>query len=240
MDNDRREGNEEFDGNEESINYPSPVCDRPQSRYGNNRWVVYSPRLKRRVILYSNLEYDHWVLVEANTSIKSFCEQPRRIRVKLPTGLVTTIFDMWILWDTNAQEYREVKYLHDLLHADPNSRIHRQIQAQKKWCTLSNAKHSIMTDEVIRANPIFLSNWKFILSTLACTQNIDLSLHIENISSTIKRCGGETLRNIERLFPKIDRTLVMASVFTLLHRGLLKASLDNHPLNASTKIDIVV
>src|SRR5438270_9928843 len=109
MDNDRSDGNEEFEGNEESINYPSPVWDRPQTRYGNNRWIAYSPRLQRRVILYSDLEYDHWVLMEATPSIKRFCEQPRRIRVQLPPGLVTTVFDMWILWETDRQEYRAVK-----------------------------------------------------------------------------------------------------------------------------------
>jgi hypothetical protein len=229
-----------LDENGESIDYPSPVWDCPQSRYGNNRWIVFSPKLKRNVILYSDLEYDHWVLVEANSLIKSFCEQPRRVRVQLPSGPVITIFDMWILWDTNCQEYLEIKYRRELLNLNPNSRVYRQIQAQKKWCDVTRRNHRVVTDEVIRAKPVFLSNWKFILSTLACTQNIDLNSHIENISYIVKRCGGGTLREIERLFPKIDRTLVMASVFTLLHCGLLKAPLDNQPLNASTKMDIVL
>jgi len=161
------------------VNYPSPVWERPQSRYGNNRWVAYSPRLQRRVILYSDLEYDHWVLVEATPSIKRFCEQPRRVRVQLPSGSVTTVFDMWILWDTNCQEYREVKYQHELLRATPGSRTDRQIQAQKKWCELCKVGHRVITDEVIRACPLFLVNWKSILGHLACTQQIDLRTNIE-------------------------------------------------------------
>jgi hypothetical protein len=229
---------------EEENNLPpwptAPVFGCAMDHYGKNRWLAFSPKLRRNVTLYNDLEYDHWVLIESNPLVKSFCEKPRRVRVHLSTGIVTTLFDMWLLWDTNEQEYRGVKYLCDLSQADLNSRIHRQIQAQEKWCALSNVKHLTITDEVIRANPVSLSNWKFILSTLACTQDIDLGSHIENISRVVKSRGGGTLQEIERLFPKIDRTLVMASVFTLLHRGLLKASLDNQYLNASTKIDVVL
>jgi hypothetical protein len=240
MNNDRNKEKKELNSNEESISYPSPVWDRPQSRYGNNRWIAYSPRLQRNIILYSDLEYDHWVLVEANTSIKSFCEQPRRIRVQLPSGLVTTIFDMWILWETDRQEYREVKYLHELLRATPGSRTHRQIEAQKKWCELCKVDHTVITDELIRACPLLLSNWKVILSHLACTQQIELRTHIDNIGSWLLNTGGGSLKEIEASFPHVDRSLVRSSVFTLLHGGQLRAPLDVKPLNTSTLFDVVL
>jgi hypothetical protein len=226
--------------NQRSRNDPSPVWQRPQNRYGSNRWVVFSPKLKRKVILYSDLEYDHWVLVEATPSIKSFCEQPRRVRVQLPSGPVTTVFDIWILWDTQHQEYREIKYRHELLNAPLDSRIHRQIQAQKKWCEIDRATHTVMTDEVIRANPILLSNWKFILSNLACTQYENLSSHLENVRSMLMRSDSKTLQEIENSFPAIDRCLIRASIFTLIHSGHLKAPLDVQPLNVSTQIDIAL
>lgn len=216
----------------------TPVWDRPQSRYGNNRWVVFSPKLQRRVVLYSDLEYDHWVLVEGTPAIKSFCEQPRRVRVQLPSGPVTTIIDMWIFWETQVQEYREIKYRDEIEKAFPNSRIFRQIQAQKKWCDLAGVKHNVMTEDVIRSNPLFLSNWKFILSSLSCTQDVDLSAHIENVSSLLVK-SSMTLRGIENSFPTVDRSLIRASVFTLIHRGHLKAPLDVLPLNASTRIEVM-
>jgi len=228
------------DQNGKVIVFPSPVWESPQSCYGNNRWITFSPKLKRNVILYSDLEYDHWVLVEATPSIKSFCEQPRRVRVQLPSGPVTTIFDMWILWDTLQQEYREIKYQQELLNAPLESRINRQIQAQKKWCETDRVNHIVMTDKVIRANPIFLSNWKFILSNLACTQYVDLSSHIENVRSLLIKSGNTTLRAIESSFPTVDRYLIRASIFTLIHRGHLKAPLDVLPLTASTQIDVVL
>jgi hypothetical protein len=147
---------------------------------------------------------------------------------------------MWLLWDTERQEYREIKYKHELLNATSDSRIYRQLQAQKKWCELDKVDHTIMTDEVIRANPTFLSNWKFILSNLACTQYINLSSHIENIYSMLVSSGSITLKGIENSFPTIDRALIWASIFTLIHRGHLKAPLDAQPINASIQIGVML
>jgi hypothetical protein len=147
---------------------------------------------------------------------------------------------MWILLHTGHQEYREVKYQEELLKATPGSRIYRQIQAQKKWCELDKVDYTIMVDAVIRANPMFLSNWKFILSNLAGTQCIDLSAHIENVGSMLTKNGSSTLRGIEESFLTVDRCLIRAAVFTLIHRGYLTAPLDVQQLNVSTQIDIVL
>src|SRR5713226_6896617 len=65
---------------------PMPVWERPQNNYGSNRWVVYSPKLDRIVILYSDLERDQWALAEADPTIQTFCEQPLRISVRLASG----------------------------------------------------------------------------------------------------------------------------------------------------------
>ena len=59
----------------------SPVWQLAASRFGNNRWIVFSLELLRLVILYSDLEYGHVVIVESNYQIISYCEQPLRLRV---------------------------------------------------------------------------------------------------------------------------------------------------------------
>ncbi|MED0708838.1 DDE-type integrase/transposase/recombinase [Aneurinibacillus aneurinilyticus] len=53
-----------------------PVPLKRNAHYGSNYWEVYSPKIKRNVHLFSDLEYDHWVSVETNPQIKAFCEQP--------------------------------------------------------------------------------------------------------------------------------------------------------------------
>jgi hypothetical protein len=61
----------------------TPLLMKRGSKYGSNYWEVYSPKVKRIIRLFSDLEYDHWVLVENNPSVTSFCEQPLRIACNL-------------------------------------------------------------------------------------------------------------------------------------------------------------
>jgi hypothetical protein len=68
-------------------------------------------------------------------------------------------------------------------------------------------------------------------------QDIDLSAHVVNVSSLLMGGGSKTLREIENSFPAVDRSLIRASIFTLIHHGNLKAPLDMQPINASTQID---
>ncbi|MDR3563505.1 MAG: TnsA endonuclease N-terminal domain-containing protein [Negativicutes bacterium] len=128
-------------------------------RYGNNRWLTYSPKLKRSVWLYSDLEYDHWILVETNPRVKSFCEQPLRIRRTVDGYIVETIFDMWILFIDEEEKYIEVKYSNQI----GVLRTTRQIRAQQYWCSENGHEHLVQTEIEIRNNIIYLENMKKIL-----------------------------------------------------------------------------
>ena len=108
-----------------------PVWTPPRGRFNNNLWQVYSPKVDRVVNLYSDLEYDHWVLVETDPQIRLFCEQPRKIDVVIAGKSVSSIFDMWIERVTGEEEYREVKY------ADDVARFSLQIGASGQSCISS-------------------------------------------------------------------------------------------------------
>ena len=48
------------------------------THYGNNYYEVFSPKLRRTVRLFSNLEYNNYLSLEINPEVVSFCEQPYR------------------------------------------------------------------------------------------------------------------------------------------------------------------
>jgi hypothetical protein len=52
-----------------------PLITDGSKRFGNNRWISYSSKLKRDVYLFSDLEYEHWLLIEPDPEIVDFCEQ---------------------------------------------------------------------------------------------------------------------------------------------------------------------
>jgi hypothetical protein len=230
-------------GNYENLNaslpvYSVPLKIGPQSDYGNNRWEVYSPKLQRNVTLYSNLEYDHWVLIESNPEIVFFCEQPLKIRIKLPIGVVTTIFDMWIQWKSGLEEFREVKFENDLEDSRRNSRISRQIQAQRKWCELNNKKYSIITEKSIRSNLIYLSNLKLILRHLDRESNQKKDLISERIIRMLSEQRTLAIGKIEKSFSDVESLTVRSAVFELLHKNRLTSDLENKPLDLNSIIEV--
>lgn len=218
--------------------YNSPVKAGPQTQYGNNRWEVYSPKLGRNVTLYSDLEYDHWVLVEVDPEVQTFCEQPLKIQIKIPIGKISTIFDMWILWNNGIEEFREVKYANDLENYTPDSRIFRQIEAQKKWCELENKNYTIITDKEIRNNQIFLANWKLILHHLGSARDINLSLLANRIELMLLEKRSSTLSEIERVFSDSDAMLIKSAVFQMVYKRKINVLLNTQPLNMKTVLEI--
>ena len=52
----------------------TPLIKTRTGRYGNNHWLVFSPKLKRDVNLFSDLEFDNWVLIETDPTVVTFCD----------------------------------------------------------------------------------------------------------------------------------------------------------------------
>ncbi len=217
--------------------YNSPVYSGPQTRYGNNRWEVYSSKLKRNITLYSNLEYDHWVLIEFNSEVLFFCEQPLKIKIKLPTRTVTSIFDMWIQWKSGLEEFREIKFEEELKDFGTNSRINWQIQAQQKWCELNNKKYSVITEKYIRSNSVYLSNLKIILRHIDGENSKQKDLIIERILRLLSDQKELSIGKIEKTFSDLESFTVRTALFELLYNGKLICDLKEKPLDLRSIVE---
>jgi|ERR1051326_1130062 hypothetical protein len=208
-----------------------PVNGVSASRFGNNRWIVFSVRLHRLVILYSDLEYDHWVIVESNYKIVCYCEQPLRMRAKINGRIVTTVPDMWVLFDSGQEQFREVKYRAQL--SDP--RVVLQIQTQQTWCGLKPVLHEICDEFRIRRSPQYIHRWKFILRVLAATHNTNLEPICKSVSYLLRN-GQMSLKQLEAACSGAERNLIRPAVFKMLHAGTVKAPLGSHELNSDLPI----
>jgi hypothetical protein len=156
--------------------------------------------------------------------------------VLLRDGLVRTVFDFWIHWPDGSEEYREVKLTSDLV---PGSRALVQIEAQKTFCRLHGFKHTVATEKTIRANPLYLDNWKRILTHLGMTSTIDLrpiTKRLVRLLRTVRRCRMSTLESALAAF---DPVLVRAAMYTLIHRREATADLKNEVLGPSLYLEVV-
>lgn len=108
-------------------------------KYGNNRWLAYSNKLKRTVYLFSDLEYEHWIQLEFDSNVINFCEQPLKVSLITGNKQVSSIFDMWIQYKDKNEEFIEIKYSSDL----SKENVKKQIQIQKSWCEKNFKNHRI-------------------------------------------------------------------------------------------------
>lgn len=212
-----------------------PVWKQPRGHYGSNFWEVYSPRLRRNVHLYSDLEYDHWVLIELDPTIKTFCEQPLRISANMEGKVVHSIIDMWIRWKDGREQFREIKYFSELAKESTEK---RQLKAQQAWATLHGHDYKIHTEKTIRANPLLIANWKIILRYLASDQKIELLKYQHQIVQLILDQNECSLKELEERFNDWDPIMIRTAIFGLLHLGELVAPLDVQQLNGTLKVRV--
>ena len=142
----------------------TPVPIKRSSKYGNNYWETYSPKMNRTVRLFSDLEYDNWVLVETNPAVDVFCEQPFEIQYSYDGKPAKSIPDMWLKYKDGYQSLVEVKYSKELTPESKNYlKTDRQVNIQKSYCVEKGFNHRIRTEKDIRGDGIFLANMKMLL-----------------------------------------------------------------------------
>jgi hypothetical protein len=70
-----------------SYEKPIEISRRPRQR----RIEVYSPKLKRRLTLFSWASHDAWLMLEADPAVKVFCERPAYLE-----GGAGLLIDFWV------------------------------------------------------------------------------------------------------------------------------------------------
>ena len=123
-------------------------------KFGNNRWILYSVKAGRKIILFSNLEYYNYLFSEFDPSIVFLCEQAPKISVELDDGVKKSIFDLVTIDEFGNEIFVECKYSKDLT----KPKVKKQLQAQRFWCKKNGYNHKLFTEESLLGREIEISN----------------------------------------------------------------------------------
>lgn len=227
------------------MNHSSPIYQRHErpawnpgrGSYGNNLWQAYSPKLGRNIKLYSDLEYHHWILVEATPEIVTFCEQPVRMLSRVEGRDRASYIDMWVKFKDGAEQYRELKYAKDLAQLEDKPFLRRQLFIQESWCRRNGAEHLVVTDEVVHANKLLLRNWRLILSILANARDADHRRLRQTILDIVDAHGKISIDELRRMIIGPEAAL-LAAIFELIQKGSIRAPLDTAELNHFMPLEV--
>lgn len=210
-----------------------PILPPVGTKFGNNRWEVYSPKIGRLVHLYSDLEYYHWLKVEVDSKIIDFCEQPLKIWPNTPheKAISYSIPDMITLDINHNFTLIEVKHSQQL--ADP--RVKRQIKIQRSWAAQHHMGHEVFTDKILDKR-FYLSAWKQIIQTVASTDKSS----VEHECQTILQLPHNTKLTINKILRQTagDSNKVLIATFHLIYAG--QVSLDNLSGQLSMNTEVTI
>ena len=215
------------------MTYSEPVL--PKGKRFVNRWTSYSPRLNRDVLLYNDLEYDFWSLIETDPLVETFCEKPLKIKQLVDGNIIESTFDMWVKYRDGNEVFYGVKYASVFDTTDikkHNSTMH-QINAQRLWSEEQGHTYNIRTDQHIRQNKVFLANMKALIPYLKQHKiliDTDRHLVLKRVSSepcSITELSRYSGLSLSRLFETLARLYVNADV---------KCNFENILLGAGTEV----
>lgn len=206
------------------------------SHYGSDYWIAYSYKLKRKVHFYSMLEYANFIILEMDSKVEYFCEQPLRITDKTSLSKRSSVFDFWVQYIDGLNEFQEVKYSSELISSSESAlRSKNQIEFQKNWCIANGYNYKVVTDENIYNGQFCFQNLKLLQSHLLRYNYSDKS----SICSFYKILTERPLSYGEiksiNLFPKNHELSILAYQYFL---GNIEINLKDRPLDNYTEVKI--
>lgn len=208
-----------------------------ESRGGgkSNLWLVYSPKADKDFVLRSDLEFGHFLLAESDPEIEKIDYAPgKRVETFAGEG-IATIVDAEITLQGGTVVWREIKRSEDVQHGAQgraNLQLMVQLRAAEKVC----ARHELLTEKDIFANPMRIRNWLRIIPWLAQARAWPLQQYLGAVSTLLKRRGLVTLEQVLELGNDDDATcpLYAAALFKTLQSGGYGHDLNERPLSLNT------
>ncbi|GGD62802.1 TnsA endonuclease N-terminal domain-containing protein [Paenibacillus nasutitermitis] len=207
------------------MNY-KPIIVPRNKKYGNNYWETRGPKVEKRdVILYSDLEFDHWLTVECDHNVNTYCEQPKEITFVINGTLRKSIFDMVICDFNSLPTFVEVKYECELKPSHKKyERTMRQIEAQVNWCNHNGFSHEVRTEKTIRKGRHTIENKLRIISNI---QNIQRPTHCTVVSKLLESHRKIKVSDLYMLLHgQLEKYDILVTLHWLYYEGKIAADLD--------------
>src|SRR5271167_774243 len=178
------------------------------------RIEVYSPKINRRLTLFSRDAHDAWLLLEADPKVRSFCERPAYV-----AGEAGRLIEFWV------DRGRHAKFW--ILGG-----------AESEADGLPSTLHGIALRVLHRADMIAaetrIKNWSQIVPYLISFKRHTNRRLEEEVLARVEK--PHRLEHLEAAFQPIDVSMVRASLFNLVAEGRVVApDIDVVPL-ASTMV----
>ena len=171
-----------------------------------HRYDLFSPKLSRRLTLFSWNAVLLWTMIESHPAIKQFCERPGLVHVHGDWRLA----DFWVQRDGRSEFLLlEHSPLQNLVGVAPRLESDLGLRART------------VLDEELEAHATWIKNWQQILPYLVSNRSFVEPRQLNRILSFCQ--VPQMLVNIERAELPGDPVITRTAVFELVRQGKLSA-----------------
>ena len=202
--------------------FPSPNDFRPVEVNRPpylHRYELSSPKLERRVTLFSWNTVLLWTDIESQASIVRFCERPGLVRYKGDWQLA----DFWV----QRSDHRE------FLMLEESPKLSVLSVAPRLDSDLGQQVRAISNDE-LQANALWINNWQQMLPYVVSNRRL---IQPQQLARVLEICAEpKMLVDIEAAELPSDTIVTRSAVFDLTRRGQLAAEdLRSQPLGPRSR-----
>ncbi len=196
---------------------------------------ISSLKLNNVVSFESSLERDYINILEFNSSVVHYCEQPIKIFYTLEDKEHYYVPDFFVRFNDNREdELVEIKYKDDLLKN--KKKYFAKFKAAKMFCEANGLKFKIVNEDGIRTP--FLLNCKFLLPYRRPKNDIDYS-DIAVLEERIKSVKHATPKSIitDSFFPDDRKAELLYALWYMIANSMVNIDL-NMQITMNSKITI--
>lgn len=197
-----------------------------------NLWYHYSPRLRRDVVLKSDVEFAHFCWLEGDASVLRYELEPAPIIVAIGPESHRTQFDALVEFRGGRAQLREVKTAEGNLSA----REVTQREAQERAAQAAGFDYVRITRESLAPHAQLIRNWRCALACQASCRELVLKSQCVELVARVRAEGLTTFEGALRHTDAAMRSIYLAALFRCLQEAELASDLHSKPLCAASQI----
>ena len=200
-----------------------------------NLWYHYSPRLRRDVVLKSDVAFAHFCWLEGDASILRYELEPDPVIVATGDESRRTLFDVLVEFRRGRSQLREIRT--DEANLSAGEIVQRE--AQERAAATAGFDYVRVTQEDLAKHVQLIRNWRCALAYQAACRELVLEPHCAELMHILQVQRRSTLEVALRETDPTMRPIYLAALFRCLQEARLASDLDSKPLCAASQVWVV-
>lgn len=168
-----------------------------RGKHRSNLWLQYGSKIGRDVVLHSDVEYEHFLWLEADHEVSRYVLEPTPYIVALGLDNVRTRFDALVILRNGHRQLREIKAT-DIGQEQINEREAQQRLAQE-IAALGSFEYVRIGPAQLDIRAQLIRDWHRCAAYIAAARDIPLVSYENEIALLVRREGIGHARHRTRI-----------------------------------------